>query len=65
VSELKLESLISEGELAKGLKVSKESLRKLRLGGCPFLRIGGRIFYFEGDFMAWVLKNCGTATDAE
>ena len=63
--ELKIEQLIREADLSKALKVGRETLQKFRLKGCPWISIGGRVFYHEPAFMDWLLKNRGMAADAE
>ncbi len=63
--ETKIETLLSEKKLAKALGVSVSSLLKLRWKGCPYLRIGGRIFYQEQELMTWILENCKRTSDEE
>ena len=65
MSELKLESLISEKALAKALGISRASLLKYRSKGCPYLRIGGKVFYQEQSFMEWIMENCRRTMDSE
>ena len=54
--ELRIDQLIREADLSKALKVSRETLQKLRSKGCPWISIGGRVFYHEQEFMEWLLK---------
>ena len=65
MSELKLENLISEKALSKALGISRATLLKYRSKGCPYLRIGGRVFYGEQSFMEWIMKNCARTMDSE
>ena len=65
MSELKLENLISEKALAKALGISRAPLLKYRSKGCPYLRIGGRVFYGEQSFMEWIMKTCARTMDSE
>jgi len=57
--------LIPEIELAKALKISRASLGKLRSQGLPYLRIGGRVFYREADFMPVLLALCSRTSEDE
>lgn len=52
-----LEQLLSEKELAKSLGISTGGLLEYRKKGCPWVRIGKRVYYFEPDFMDWLLKS--------
>ena len=63
--ELKIEHLIREADLSKALKVSRETLLKYRSKGCPWISIGGRVFYHEQEFMEWLLKSRRMAADAD
>lgn len=49
--------LFSEDRLCKALGISKETLYGLRKKGCPWVELGGKPFYYEPEFMAWLLKN--------
>ena len=53
----KVDQLFSEKNLAEALGVSRSTLYGLRRKGVPWLSLGGRAYYFEPDFMAWILKN--------
>ena len=57
VTQPKLHKLISENRLCKILDISKETLYGLRKKGCPWVKVGGRPFYYEDDLMNWLLKN--------
>ncbi len=61
---LSIESLIRERDLAKALALSPETLAKWRLNGCPWLKLGGKVFYHEGEFMEWLLKNQKRVSDS-
>lgn len=63
MDNLRVETLILEKNLAKALGVSKDTMNKLRKEGCPYLRIGGRVFYSEPKFMEWVLANKERVSD--
>jgi len=65
MSDLKIEQLIREADLCKALKVSRETLLKFRSKGCPWISIGGRVFYHEQEFMEWLFKNRRVVADAE
>ena len=62
--ELKIEQLIREVELSKALKVSRQTLLEYRSKGCPWIKLGGRVFYHEPEFMAWLLKNQRRVSEA-
>ncbi len=62
--ELKIDQLIQEASLAKALKVSRETMQKYRSKGCPWISIGGRVFYHEQEFMEWLLKTQKRVADA-
>ncbi len=51
-----LEQLLSEKELAKSLGMSAGGLAEYRNRGCPWVKIGRKVYYFEPDFMDWLLK---------
>jgi hypothetical protein len=57
MSGLRIENLIKERELAKSLGVSKATMLNLRSRGCPYVRLGGRVFYEEETWMVWVIGN--------
>ena len=52
-----LNQIFLEKNLAEALGVSKSTLLKLRQKGCPWISIGGKVYYFEPDFMKWLLEN--------
>jgi hypothetical protein len=52
-----LEQLLSEKELAKSLGMSRGALADYRRQGCPWVKIGRKVYYFEPDFMDWLLKH--------
>ncbi len=62
---LSIDSLIRERDLAKALSVSTETLVKLRSSGCPWIKLGGKVFYHEGEFMEWLLKNQKRISETE
>lgn len=45
--------LIPEQAMADRLGVSRQTLRRWRLSGCPHVRLGRRIFYRLADLAAW------------
>lgn len=58
-----LEQLLSEKELAKSLGMSSGGLGEYRKQGCPWVKIGRKVYYFEPDFMDWLLKSQKRAVD--
>jgi len=60
-----LDQLLNEKELSKALGISRVTLYGYRKKGCPWLSIGGKAYYFEPDFTAWILKNCRRVADIE
>ncbi len=62
---LSLDSLIKEKDLAEALSVSRETLAGWRPKGCPWLNLGGKVFYHEGEAMEWLLKNQKRVSDAD
>jgi hypothetical protein len=52
----RIENLISEDVLSKVLKVSRLTLSKFRHEGCPWVKLGNRIFYHEEEFVMWLLS---------
>jgi len=54
--KLKMENLVSEAELSKTLKISRRILWGYRNQGCPWIDLGGHVFYHSQLFMEWVLK---------
>ncbi len=63
--KLSLDSLIKEKDLAEALSVSRETLAGWRSKGCPWLNLGGKVFYHEGETMEWLLKTQKRVSDAE
>jgi len=49
-----LEQIVSEEVLTEGLKVSSSTMYRLRQKGCPHIRLGKHVFYFEPDFVEWL-----------
>jgi hypothetical protein len=49
--------LFSEERMCKVLGISQPTLYGLRKSGCPWVELGGKPFYYEPEFMAWLLKN--------
>jgi phage terminase Nu1 subunit (DNA packaging protein) len=62
--EMKIEQLIREADLSKALKTSRDTLLNFRSKGCPWVSIGGRVFYHEQEFMEWLLKTQKRVSDA-
>ena len=60
---LMINHLIAEKNFAEALGVSKQTLLKLRQKGCPWISIGGKVYYFEPDFMKWLLENQKRVSD--
>ncbi len=54
---MEVSQLIDEKDLAKALKISQNTLYKFRCEGCPWISIGGHVFYHEPTFMEWLLKH--------
>jgi hypothetical protein len=54
---MKLEELLEERELAKSLKVSRQTMLEYRHQGLPWIKLGQRVFYEEAEFTAWISKN--------
>ena len=63
--EPKVEQLLSEKNLAAALGISKQSLGNLRTAGCPYLRLGGRVYFYEPDFMTFVLTSQQRSKDTD
>ncbi len=63
--ELKVDQLFSEANLAKALGVGKSTLYGLRRKGLPWVSLGGKPFYYEPDFMAWILNRLGRCADLQ
>ncbi len=61
---MKLEDLLEEKELAKFLKVSRVTLLDYRHRGLPWLKIGGRVYYDQSEFLGWILKNQKRVSDS-
>jgi len=54
----RLSDLVSAAELARALGVSVETvLEWRRKGGLPGYRIGKRVYFLEGELMAWIREN--------
>jgi len=54
----RLRDLIPAGELAKALGVSVETvLEWRRSGGLPGYKVGKRVYFLEGEFMAWLVQS--------
>jgi hypothetical protein len=62
---LSIDSLIRERDLAKALSVSTETLAGWRSNGCPWLKLGRKVFYHEGEFMEWLLKKQKRISESE
>ena len=62
---LSTECLVRERDLAKALAVSPDTLAKWRLNGCPWLKLEGRVFYHESEFMEWLLKTQKRVSDTQ
>ena len=54
---MEMNQLIHEKDLAKALNVSQNTLYKFRSEGCPWISIGGHVFYHESTFVEWLLKH--------
>jgi hypothetical protein len=57
--------LLSEKNLAKALGISPQSLNNLRVAGCPYLKLGGRVYFYEPDFMTFVLTTQQRSKDTD
>ena len=55
--EIKIDQLFSEKNLAEALGISKSSLYALRRKGAPWVSLGGKAFYYEPEFMAWLISH--------
>ena len=52
---MKIEELVSEKNLAEAMGISRQSLAELRRQGLPWVSIAGKVYYYEPEFMEWVL----------
>lgn len=57
---LSLSKLIPEANLLAGLNLKKGAVYSMIRKGCPYLKLNGKRFFYEPDFMAWALTQTGS-----
>ena len=57
-SRFLIEDLKDEETVAKELGIGRGALLAARENGCPFVRLGKKVFYVQQDLTAWVREHC-------